>query len=72
MLVSLQDLDEMMKLERGSRAGSVSSVASYCGACCRRKCLLGFLGEARSGCGAEEEVCDFCKVRRILLPGKAH
>ncbi len=66
--VRVQDLDEMAKLERGARSGSVGSVAAYCGPCCRRKCLLGYLGETRGGCGEGEEACDFCKVRLMPMP----
>lgn len=53
----------MQKMEKGSRIGSVSNMAAYCSPGCRRKLLLGFLGEKRGGCGPDEEACDFCQVK---------
>ena len=57
-----QDLEELQKLERGLRAGAVANVASYVGPGCRRKSLLGFLGERRGRCMPGEEPCDHCQV----------
>ena len=51
-----------MKLEKGSRTGAVSHIASYTLPGCRRKALLRFLGEQSSSCGSSDQPCDFCKV----------
>ena len=62
----MQELDEIQRMEKGSRAGAVGNMADYCTPCCRRKSLLGFLGEKRGKCVAADEKCDYCLV--ILSP----
>lgn len=79
LLLSSQDeLRALARLEKGPRAGSAARVAAYaCEPRCRRRALLAFFGEERSGgCGgggdAGELRCDYCAnpaVRMSLLPG---
>lgn len=64
----LQDMEELHKMEKGSRAGCVADMVTYTTACCRRKTLLGFLGEQRCACMASDQACDFCMVLRTLRP----
>lgn len=57
-----QDFKELQKLDRGTRTRAVAKMASYASPGCRRKALLGFLGERRAGCQPGEQICDFCLV----------
>ena len=61
LYTSKMDLEGFQKLERGPRMGSVASVAAYVQPGCRRKALLGFLGERRACCRSGEQLCDFCQ-----------
>ncbi|KAL4436561.1 hypothetical protein ABPG75_003700 [Micractinium tetrahymenae] len=71
LYASNQELRDARKMERGARQGAVGSVAAYIQEPrCRRRALLSYFGEKRTGgCqeGAGEQVCDFCRNPRAVL-----